>query len=111
MNLVRFQRPTPPLTRLRAPWAAAAALAAIYIIIPTGAEATEYPKRYELIRDSKGLRIVTVECDGITSQCVIRDNKGKRTGTVDQEPMEQQPEEPTLEEIIEETRNREPDGG
>lgn len=89
MNLVRFQRPTPPQTRLRAPWLAAAALAAIYIIAPTGAEATEYPKRYE----------------------VVRDEKGRRTGTTDQEPVEQEPEQPTLEEIIEETRHREPDGG
>jgi hypothetical protein len=64
-----------------------------------------------VVRDEKGRRIATVECDGITTQCIVRDNKGERTGTVDQEPVEQEPEKPTLEEIIEETRHREPDGG
>jgi hypothetical protein len=48
----------------------------------TPAHAGEGRKVYEVIRDTRGRRIFTVECD-LTDQCVIRDTRGRRTGTIE----------------------------
>ena len=111
MTLTQLQHPQPSPQQLRAPRVTAAVLATMCIFTTTPAVASDYPKRYEVVRDTKGQQVATVECDGVTSQCIIRDTRGRRTGTVNQEPVEQEQEqqEPTLEEIIEETRHPEPE--
>ena len=73
------------------------ALMAIAVVIP--AHAGDYPQTYSVIRDAKGQRVDTIECDGITSQCAIRNPKGQRTGSVDQESVGGPPD-PDKQEIV-----------
>lgn len=56
----------------------------------------DYPQTYEVLRDARGNHVGTILCDGITPQCLSYDTKGRRTGTIVQEPVRDQPREPDL---------------
>ena len=71
------------------------------LMISTTAQAGDYQSSYLVVRDNKGQRTGTIQCDGITSQCVTYDTKGRRTGTIDDEtPSNDQGRELTAKEII-----------
>ena len=107
MPLKHFPHPTLRRTRHPCSWAAAAALAIVGIGMSTPVVAGDYPQAYEVIRDAKGHQVGTVQCDGITSQCVRYDNRGRRTGTIDQDSTGNQNRGSMVEEVIEQERRDE----
>jgi hypothetical protein len=101
------QHPAHPSTFGSCLQAAAAALATILAWQIAPAQADDYPKVYEVIRNIKGERTGTIECDGITSQCITRDTRGRRTGTIERDQGSDLRGGITAAEIIEQERRDE----
>ena len=97
-----FQSPRAPQTSTTPAVAALAASAlAVGVMTSIQAWAGDYQQSYSVVRDNKGQRTGTIQCDGITSQCVTYDTKGRRTGTIDDAaPSTDQGRDLTAKEII-----------
>ena len=58
---------------------------AVGLVTANAAQAGDYQQSYSVVRDAKGQRAGTIQCDGITDQCVTYDTRGQRTGTIERE--------------------------